>query len=81
MITEETVIEKSCLFCASDYHLEMILLPYICKKVKKEKIIIITQDDLDSSIKSVQIAPYDLWVLLHTVYCPKQSSLLDSTLD
>ena len=41
MITEEQCTEKTCLFCASDYHLEMILLPYIKERIDKNKIIII----------------------------------------
>ena len=33
MITKEDKIQKSCCFYASDYHLEMIILPYINKKI------------------------------------------------
>ena len=50
MITEEQCTEKTCLFCASDYHLEMILLPYIKNKIDKNKIIIITENSLEESI-------------------------------
>ncbi len=53
MITKETEIERCCLFCASDYHLEMLILPYICSKVEKENFIIITQNNLEDSIKIV----------------------------
>ena len=51
MITKET--ERCCLFCASDYHLEMLILPYICNKIEKEKFVIITQKNLEDSIKLV----------------------------
>ena len=50
MITEEQYTEKTCLFCASDYHLEMILLPYIKNKIDENKIIIFTENNLEESI-------------------------------
>ena len=53
MITEEQCTEKTCLFCASDYHLEMILLPYIKNKIDKNKIIIFTENNLEESINVV----------------------------
>ena len=53
MITKEIKERKSCLFCASDYHLEMILLPYICKKIENEEIYVITENNLEDSIKLV----------------------------
>ena len=53
MITKEQNYNKSCLFCASDYHLEMILLPYIKEKMKDSKIIIFTEDNLESSISTL----------------------------
>ena len=40
MVTEEYNKEKTCLFCANDYHLEMILLPFIKERLDKFKIII-----------------------------------------
>ena len=50
MITKEHYIKKTCLFCASDYHLEMILLPYIKEKIDNSNIIIFTENDLEESI-------------------------------
>ena len=37
MITKEHKVKKYCLFYASDFHLEMILLPYIKKNIYKDK--------------------------------------------
>ena len=51
MITKECYIKKTCLFCASDYHLEMILLPYIKERMDNSKIIIFTENNLEESIK------------------------------
>lgn len=50
MITEEYKKEKTCLFYASTYHLEMILLPYI---IKKEKVIIFTEQELETTINTL----------------------------
>ena len=47
MITKEVKKVKSCLFCASDYHLEMLIIPYICKKIENEEFFVITQDNLE----------------------------------
>lgn len=49
MITKEYYIKKTCLFCASDYHLEMILLPYIKERIDDSNIII-TENNLEESI-------------------------------
>ena len=43
-------IERLCCFYVSDYHLEMILLPYISKKIN-EKIIIKTEKNLRETVK------------------------------
>ena len=51
MITKECNIKKTCLFCASDYHLEMILLPYIKERMDSSNIIIFTENNLEESIK------------------------------
>ena len=51
MITKEQYIKKTCLFCASDYHLEMILLPYIKERIDSSKIIIFTENNLEDSVK------------------------------
>ena len=53
MITEEQCTDKTCLFCASDYHLEMILLPYIKERIDKNKIRIFTENSLEESINVV----------------------------
>lgn len=54
MIKEDKSTEKSCLFFASDYHFEMIALPYISSIVNKEKeVIIITENDLEETIKKL----------------------------
>lgn len=51
MITKELTENRACLFCASDYHLEMILLPYIKERLEKEKFFILTQNNLEDTIK------------------------------
>ena len=51
MITKEHKIKKYCLFYASDFHLEMILLPYIKKNIYKDKFLIFTQENLSESMK------------------------------
>ena len=46
--------EKTCAFFASDYHFEMISLPYIEKELEKnKKIIILTENDLENTIKNL----------------------------
>lgn len=46
--------EKICAFYASDYHFEMISLPYIEKKMEnKDEIIILTEDNLEETIKTL----------------------------
>lgn len=49
MITKEHYIKKTGLFCVSDYHLEMILLPYIKERIDEPNIII-TENSLEESI-------------------------------
>jgi hypothetical protein len=51
MITKELENTKMCLFCASDYHLEMILLPYIKEKINTSQFIILSQNNLEPTIK------------------------------
>ena len=42
--------EKTCAFYASDYHFEMITLPYIEKSMEKEKqVIILTENNLEET--------------------------------
>jgi hypothetical protein len=53
VITKECKIKKYCCLYVSDFHLEMILLPYIKNKIKNANIIILTENDLLDSIKLV----------------------------
>ena len=54
MVLEEKKIKKICNFYVSEYHLEIMLLPYISKKIdNKENIIIITEKDLRNTLKVV----------------------------
>ena len=48
----ENKIEKLCCFYVSDFHLEMILLPYINKKLD-ENIIIKTEKDLRDTVETL----------------------------
>ena len=51
MVKENESKEKLCLFFASDYHFEMISLPYINEKLKQNKnVIIITENDLNNTV-------------------------------
>lgn len=44
--------EKICAFYASDYHFEMVSLPYIEKKIKEgNKVFILTENNLEDTIK------------------------------
>lgn len=46
--------EKVCAFYASDYHFEMISLPYIEKKIENNhEVIILTQNNLEETMKTV----------------------------
>ena len=51
MITEEIQSNKMCLFCASDYHLEMILLPFINERINKSRFVILTENNLEDTLK------------------------------
>lgn len=53
MITKEHEIKKYCCFYASDYHLEMILLPYIKNNIDKTKFVILTENNLSESMKTL----------------------------
>ena len=54
MMKENKREEKLCLFFSSDYHFEMISLPYINESLKKnENVIIMTENNLDSSVDKV----------------------------
>ena len=46
--------EKICVFSASDYHFEMISLPYINKNLEENKeIIVLTEKSLEETIKTL----------------------------
>lgn len=46
--------EKICTFYASDYHFEMISLPYIDKKIEEDKeIVVLTENNLEETIKTL----------------------------
>lgn len=51
MITKEHETKKYCLFYASDFHLEMILLPYIKNNIYKDKFMIFTEENLSESME------------------------------
>ena len=45
-------IEKNCCFYASDFHLEMTIVPYINKKIEENKrVVMITQNNLEETVK------------------------------
>ena len=46
--------EKICAFYASDYHFEMISLPYIEKKLEKQnEIVILTESNLEETVQNL----------------------------
>ena len=46
--------ENTCAFYASDYHFEMVSLPYISKKLENQnEIIILTENNLEETIKTI----------------------------
>lgn len=52
MVVQEEKKEKTCSFFVSEFHLEMILLPYIDDKLKKqEKITILTEKKLRETVE------------------------------
>ncbi len=54
MMKENKSKEKICLFFASDYHFEMITLPYINEKLKENKnIVIVTENNLEETMQKV----------------------------
>ena len=51
MTANKETIEKKCCFYASDFHLEMTIVPYINKKIEENKnVIIVTENNLDETI-------------------------------
>ena len=51
MITKDFNVKKYGCFYVSDFHLEMILLPYIKNRLEKSNFLIFTEDNLLSSMK------------------------------
>ena len=53
-VMENITKEKSCAFYASDYHFEMISLPYISKSMDENKeIIILTENNLKNTVDTL----------------------------
>jgi len=50
MVVQNKRLEKTCCFYVSDFHLEMILVPYINESIDEE-ITIITNKDLRESLQ------------------------------
>ena len=50
MITKEQKINKYCCLYVSNFHLEMILLPFIKNRLKNSKVLIFTQNNLLETI-------------------------------
>lgn len=54
MVLEEKKVKNICNFYVSEYHLEIMLLPYISKRIdNEENITIITEIDLESTLNVV----------------------------
>lgn len=54
MIEDQKTKEKNCIFYASDYHFEMISLPYISKKLEENnEIVILTDRSLEKTVKTL----------------------------
>lgn len=52
MTANKKTTEKRCCFYASDFHLEMTLVPYINKKIEENKnILIVTENKLEDTVK------------------------------
>ena len=51
MITKELDGSEKCCIYANDFHLEMILLPYLKENIGKTKFIIFTENSLEETIK------------------------------
>lgn len=50
MVVQDKTIEKTCCFYVSEFHLEMILIPYINEKIE-ENITILTQKKLRETLE------------------------------
>ena len=54
MNKNEITREKTCAFYASDYHFEMVSLPYISKKLENNsEVIVLTENNLNDTIKNL----------------------------
>ncbi len=54
MLEKNKSKEKSCLFFTSDYHFEMITLPYIAEKIRgKNKVVVITENNLEKTVNTL----------------------------
>lgn len=54
MFKENKSKEKNCLFFISDYHFEMITLPYINKNIKNDKnVIVVSENNLEDTMNKV----------------------------
>ena len=52
MTANKETIEKNCCFYASDFHLEMTIVPYINRKIEENKnVIIVTENKLEETMK------------------------------
>ncbi|MCI8655106.1 MAG: hypothetical protein HFJ48_04460 [Clostridia bacterium] len=52
VVTNDKNIKRMCSFYVSDFHLEMIILPYIAEKINENKNIkIVTESSLEQSMK------------------------------
>ena len=51
MITKELEATKKCCLYASEFHLEMILVPYIKERLEKTEFVILTENNLQDKIK------------------------------
>ena len=48
--------EKNCIFYVSDYHFEMISLPYMSKNMEEEKkIVVLTENSLEDTVKTLAL--------------------------
>lgn len=84
MIVENKRLEKICSFYVSDFHLEMILLPYINEKLEKqEKIEIITEKDLTETIKilvsKINLNEENKQKILNMNWSKKEKKIEDNT--
>jgi len=54
MITKERRVQKMCSFYASEFHLEMIMIPYIHRKINEDaNVIIMTESNLRDTVEIV----------------------------